>query len=266
MPESHIKRRSFMFSENLISGLRSGWSYIGFLSLLTALILNTMTEWGLDPNTQDVLYFYQVAHVQPLSLVSLSLSGLGSFFYIKERENGFDNYCVIRAGRKKYSRNKSIVSILIGPLVVLIAEIVFIAVLASVMPICKTSNPVLDHRINSEPFGFLLKEGLYGVYLTVELFYRFISSLFVGAVSFAISVIIDDIYASIAGCFILYFILCGISASNRIPIMLNAYAVINGPIIYEAPFLSLLYSAVYVSLLVVAVVLVSTRIIRKGYE
>lgn len=263
---SRLNARLMSINAEINKGIRNKYFYIGFVALLFSLVLNTMTEWGRDPNTQDVLYYYQVAHVQPLSLVSLSLSGLGGFLYLKEKENGFDKYCVIREGRKNYSRNTTLVSVLVGPMAVLAAETAFIALLRTIMPVCLLTNPVHENRIVSESFGYLLKSGHYYLFLLTHLFFRFMSSLFISSVSFTVAVVLNNTYTSISGCFIIYFLLCQISASRKIPKMINAYAVINGCVISGHPVASMIYTAVFTIFAVLICGTICIGMIKRGYK
>lgn len=225
------------------------WSFIICSLIITlSLLFSCSSEMGLNPYGQDVLYLYWVAHWQGFNLVSIIIATYGSISFCNDWNSRFSRYIALRIGARNYSISQAISCIVIGISPVILGEILFIIALRSHNPLCNPFHSTLASRAAVLPYGLLLSQGKFILYLICNIIISTCRCAFFSSIGLLISAIYNNIFLTLASPLIVYFTSTGFLITPRIPNVLNIYAILEG-ICFTTPGTSLSYSIMVCTIL-----------------
>lgn len=201
--------------------IKSWYFVISLIILWASLLYSSSTEWGLDPRINDVLYYFWVAHFQSLSVVTVIISGFAAFLICSEIRSKYFYYAAIKTSKKRYAFSKCITNCFSGVIVTFFAEMLFIITLLPFMPLCRLDHPTLLNRIETLPFGFLLGQGDYLLYLFVEIVLVVCRSAVFASIALIVAVFSKNYLITVSSLLFTFFNMIFVTHISGLPSIFN---------------------------------------------
>lgn len=247
-----------------------GFASFGFLaaalSMCLALFSNSSTEVRmLETGLTDVLYLYNVAHIQSFSVLYVIFAALPyATSFCVDWNHQFIRSTVIRTSVEKYGFSKVTACALSGGAAIALGELLFIFLLRLNLPLVNTQNPVFEN-ITSLFLGSLLTTGHFAAYFAARILVVSAAAAVFAVLALMISTFITNVFVTLGFPLIAFYSLIGFSGQLGLPEWLNFHSIISG-VCLNTPIASVAYSVLCCSLICVLLGVITVRQIKRRLE